>query len=151
MLCAPSPPLLRNRHPTEDEDGTSKKYPEVKGDGAMASSSEPLDEYLKRYAGAVAKYTSKQAQEEQDFEIIKDRYENDRSRTRITVEGIEILHHFIGESLRCASYVQEEYHKPPRTATATAIDDSQGNGQRWNQCSLWSTFAHGAYPVRMQR
>ena len=65
-------PLFRNHHLTEDEDGTSKKYPEVKGDGVMAPPPEPSDEYLKRYAEAAAKCTLKQARDEPTVRFIMD-------------------------------------------------------------------------------
>ena len=91
----------------------------------MASPPEPSDEHLKRYAEAAAKYTSKQERDERALRFIMDRYEHDRSRTGMTIEGVETLHHFIGESLLCAIHAQDEYHKSPRTAKAVAMNQAR--------------------------
>ena len=114
--------LPRNRHLTELEQGTSCL--EVKGDGATPPPL-PSDAYLKLYAKAAAEYTSKRARNERVVRFVGERQERERTRAGITTEGAEAIHHFIGESLLCAAHAQSEYHKSPREATTTAMDEAR--------------------------
>jgi hypothetical protein len=47
---SPAQPIFPNRHLSDDERGTSSKYPEVKGDGAWPPAPDPLARSLARPA-----------------------------------------------------------------------------------------------------
>ena len=57
--------------------------------------------------------------------FIGERQERERVRAGITTEGAEAVHHFVGESLRCAMHAQSEYHRRPCESTATAMDETR--------------------------
>ena len=57
--------------------------------------------------------------------FIGERLEREGTRAGITTEGAEAVHHSIGESLRCATHAQAEYHQRPCEATATAMDEAR--------------------------
>ena len=57
--------------------------------------------------------------------FVSERQELERTRAGITTEGAEALHHFVGESLRCATHAQSEYHRRPCEATATAMEEAR--------------------------
>jgi hypothetical protein len=62
---------------------------------------------------------------DQSVRFIGERQERERTRAGIPAEGVEAVHHFIGESLLCATYAQNEYHRSPCEVTATAMDEAR--------------------------
>ena len=95
-----------DRHLSETEQGTTAAFPEVTGDGAARKL--PSDTDHDNPARFVSEYQ-----------------ELERTRAGITTEGAEALHHFVGESLRCATHAQSEYHRRPCEATATAMEEAR--------------------------
>ena len=61
----------------------------------------------------------------QSARFVGERQERERARASITTEGAEAIHHFICESLLCAVHAQNEYHRLPCEATATAMDEAR--------------------------
>ena len=95
-----------DRHLSETEQGTTAAFPEVTGDGA-------------------ARKLPSDADHDNPARFVSEHQELERLRAGITTEGAEALHHFVGESLRCATHAQSEYHRRPCEATATAMEEAR--------------------------
>ena len=94
-----------DRHLSATEQGTTAAFPEVTGDGAASES----------LSGAV----------DEPVRFVCERQELECVRAGVTIEGAEALHHFVGESLLCATHAQNEYHRRPSGATATAMEEAR--------------------------
>ena len=94
-----------DRHLSATEQGTTAAYPEVTGDGAASESSLGTTDETVRF--------------------VREQQERERARAGVTTEGTEALHHFMGESLLCATHAQAEYHRRPCEATATALEEAR--------------------------
>ena len=95
-----------DRHLSETEQGTTAAFPEVTGDGAARKLPSDTDH-------------------DNPARFVSEHQELERMRAGITTEGAEALHHFVGESLRCATHAQSEYHRRPCEATATAMEEAR--------------------------